>query len=461
MHNISIFGTSSDSGKSIVTALLAKALQKRGYKTAPFKAQNVSNNARVCDDGSEIGVAQYFQAKILPIKTSYHLNPILLKSGSKGKVTLILKGKAKGEISFKEYLNILDTLKPAVKESFNYLDKNFDIVICEGAGSPVELNLLKKDLSNSFVAKEFKTKIILVADIERGGVFASIWGVYNLLEKEIRENVIGVIINKFRGDISFFKDGIKIIEEKFKIPVLGVLPYFDFNLFFEDSQSILNYSQNKNPKIRVGILKLNHISNFTDFEPLIADSQIEVSFCKGGFEYFDLIIVPGSKLTIEDLKSLKKEGIFKKLKNYKKPIFGICGGFEMMFEKLIDKEGVENSSPIEEEGFGFIKDKIIFKNSKITKAKKYKIFGFTVDGYEIRNAKSLKNILFFEKDNIFGTFVHGIFDDNEFRTHFFKKIDPSYEKFDFKKYKEEKIGKFLEIFEKSIDLDKIERCLQK
>lgn len=460
MHNLSVFGTSSDSGKSLITAFLAKSLSNRGYKTAPFKAQNVSNNARVCEDGSEIGTAQYFQAKIIPIKTSYHLNPILLKSASKGKVSLVLKGKMQGEISFREYLKMMDTLKPAVIDSFKYLDKNFDIVIAEGAGSPVELNLLHKDLSNTFIAKEFKTKIVLVADIERGGVFASIWGVYNLLQEDLRKNVIGVIINKFRGDVSFFKEGIKIIENSFKIPVLGVVPYFDFNLFFEDSQSLLNYVQNKNPKIRVGVLKLKHISNFTDFEPLIADPQIEISFCYGSFEYFDLIIIPGSKLTIEDLRELKRDKIFEKIKSLKKPIFGICGGFEMMFEELIDN-GVENSFFVKEEGFGFIKDKIVFKKEKITKAGRYKIFDFFIEGYEIRNGRSLKNLIYFRENSIWGTFVHGIFDNDDFREYFFKLIDPSYEKFDFQKYKNQKINKFLDIFEKNVDMNKIERCLQK
>jgi len=461
LHNLSIFGTSSDAGKSVITALLAKALQKRGFKTAPFKAQNVSNNARVCEDGSEIGVAQYFQADLLGIEKSYRLNPILLKSGSKGKVTLILEGKSKGEISFKEYLKMMDTLKPIIKRSFEDLKRDFDIIVSEGAGSPVELNLMHKDLSNIFMARTFNNKIILVADIERGGVFASIWGVYNLLPKDLQKNLIGVVINKFRGDISFFKEGERIIQEEFKIPVLGVLPYYNFNLFYEDSQSLINYSQNKSPKIRVGIIKLKHLSNFTDFEPLIADREIEVSFCLDNFDYFDVLIIPGSKLTIEDLKELKKNGVFKKLQEYKKPIFGICGGFEMMFENLIDKESVESDGFEKEKGFGFIKDNIIFTKDKITKNQTYKIFGFEIKGYEIRNGKSEKDILYYQNRNVWGTFVHSVFDNDEFRNTFFKNINPFYEGFDFKRYKEKKIENFLNIFEQHIDIDKIIRCLQK
>lgn len=224
MRSISIFGTSSDAGKSTLTFVIGKLLQERGINVGVFKAQNVSNNSRVTDDGSEIAIAQYFQAEVLGIPTSYHLNPILLKSGRGNSASMIVNGKVAAEKEVREYYRDLDSLKPAVDTCFEYLHERYECVVCEGAGSPVELNLMDKDLSNIYIAEKYNTKIILVADIEKGGVFASIWGVYNLLPESLRVNVIGVIVNKFRGDRRLFDEGITIIEERFGIPVLGVLP---------------------------------------------------------------------------------------------------------------------------------------------------------------------------------------------------------------------------------------------
>jgi len=243
MANLSIFGTSSDAGKSTITWVIGRLLQEAGYSVAPFKAQNVSNNAHVADDGSEIAIAQHFQAKALGVPTSWHNNPVLLKSGRGNAASLIVRGKHLEDKEVGAYFRDLDRLKPAVEEAFSYLDARYDIVIAEGAGSPVELNLMNKDLSNIFIAQTFHTKIILVADIEKGGVFASIYGVYHLLPETLRRNIIGVVINKFRGDRRFFDEGVRIIEEEFGIPVLGVLPYEPLNLGFEDSQSLRHYTQ--------------------------------------------------------------------------------------------------------------------------------------------------------------------------------------------------------------------------
>jgi len=213
LKSISVFGTSSDSGKSTIALALCRIFKEMGFDVAPFKAQNMSNNACVCDDGSEIGVAQYMQAVAIGLKTSYHLNPILLKPEKDTKSQVIINGKAHTSKSARDYFRDIDSLKPVVRESFEYLQKRHDFLICEGAGSPVELNIMDKDLSNNFVAGEFGTKIVLVADIERGGVFASIYGTLALLDEGMRKNVIGVIVNKFRGDLSLFDDGVRIIKE--------------------------------------------------------------------------------------------------------------------------------------------------------------------------------------------------------------------------------------------------------
>lgn len=441
MRSISIFGTSSDAGKSTLTFVIARLLQERGINVGVFKAQNVSNNSRVCDDGSEIAIAQYFQAEVLGIPTSYHLNPILLKSGHGNSASLIVKGHVVEDKEVREYYRDLDTLKPAVDECFEYLSKRYECLVCEGAGSPVELNLMDKDLSNIYIAQKYGTKIILVADIEKGGVFASIWGVYNLLPEDLRANVIGVIVNKFHGDRSLFDEGVKIIEERFGISVLGVLPYLPLNLGFEDSQSLKNFVQNKpHPAHKIGIINYPTMSNYNDFEPLIADETIFVEFITSNvaLESFDLIILPGSKRVIEDLKWLKKTGLFGVLKKRQKEILGICGGYQMMFSEIIDEECVETAIPSREKALGFIDDVIVFQKEKVLTKGEYRIFGKTVRGFEIHHGVSVKYPLSYEKDHIKGTFVHGLFEDEVFES-----------------YKKRTIDSFIESMRDEIDMERI------
>ncbi|ADG93491.1 cobyric acid synthase CobQ [Arcobacter nitrofigilis DSM 7299] len=458
MKNISIFGTSSDAGKSTITFVIAKILQDLGVKVAPFKAQNVSNNAYVCDDGSEIAVAQYFQALVLGVPTSYHLNPVLLKSGRGSSASVIVEGQVLASKDVLSYYKDLDLLKPAVDRCFSYLNERYDCLVCEGAGSPVELNLMDKDLSNIYIATKYNTKIILVADIEKGGVFASIYGVYNLLPKELQKNVIGVIVNKFRGDLSLFDEGIRIIENDFKIPVLGVLPYVAFNLGFEDSQSLKNYAQNsKDSIIRVGVISYPYMSNYNDFEPLIAHSNINLEFIENNIslDKFDMIILPGSKLVIKDLQWLKSNGLFERVKEYKKTILGLCGGYEMMFNSLEDKYALENSEACVEEGFAFIDDEIIFEKEKILKKASYKIFDCEIEGFEIHHGVSTKYPISYETDNIKGTFIHAIFDNDNIRTKLFKAINSDYKEFDFKVYKKDTIDSFISNMRNRLDVNKI------
>ena len=433
MQNISIFGTSSDAGKSTVTFIIAKILQDKGFSVAPFKAQNVSNNSHVCDDSSEIAIAQYFQAEVLDVETSYHLNPILLKSGRGSTASLIVEGKVVENIDVLKYYRDLDLLKPAVNRCFNYLNKKYDCLVCEGAGSPVELNLMDKDLSNIYIANTFNTKIILVADIQKGGVFASIWGVYNLLPEKLKNNIIGVIVNKFQGDMTLFDEGVRIIEEDFKIPVLGVLPYIPFNLGFEDSESLNNFTQDcTNAKERVAVIAYPTMSNYNDFEPLIADDNVCLEFISSNIslDKFDLVILPGSKLVIKDLIWLKNTGLFEQLKLREKDIFGICGGYQMMFENIIDDLCIETITPTKIEALGFIDDDIIFQKEKILKKE-----GET---FEIHHGVSKKYPLEFTKDNIKGTFNHGIFNDDKFNI-----------------YKKNTINEFVKTMKEKLDVQRI------
>ena len=458
MKNISIFGTSSDAGKSTITFVIGKILQDLGIKVAPFKAQNVSNNAFVCDDGSEIAVAQYFQAQVLGVETSYHLNPILLKSGRGSSASLIVEGKVVESKNVLEYYKDLDTLKPAVDRCFKYLDEKYDCIVCEGAGSPVELNLMDKDLSNIYIATEYNTKIILVADIEKGGVFASIYGVYHLLPTQLRKNVVGVIVNKFRGDMSLFTEGINIIENQFDIPVLGVLPYIPFNLGFEDSQSLKNYTQDiRDSLINVGVVFYPYMSNYNDFEPLIADKCINLEFIESNIslDKFDMIILPGSKLVIKDLQWLKRVGLFDRIKDFKKQILGICGGYEMMFEKLNDKYALENEQSCIEEGFFFIDDILTFEKEKNLLKGNYKFFDCDINGFEIHHGKSNKYPVSYENNKINGTFVHAIFDNDNLRNKIFKEINSNYSEYNFEEYKKITINTFIKKLKNRLNIDKI------
>ncbi len=457
MHNISIFGTGSDAGKSTLTFVIARALQKRGISVVPFKAQNVSNNSRVADDGSEIAVSTWFQASVLDVKTSWHLNPVLLKSGAEGRVSLVLKGKERGDREVKAYFENMNTLKPAVEEGFSALNARYDCVVAEGAGGCVELNLLEKDLSNTFVAERFDTKIILVADIEKGGVFAQIYGTLALLRKRFRENLLGVVINKFRGDRAFFEDGVKIIEKEFGVPVLGVLPYRSLDLGFEDSASLFNYSRNRDASIRVGVIKLPHISNFTDFEPLVLDDAIAVEFIEGALEQYDLVCLPGSKRVAEDLAWLRARGLDEALKGYQGRIVAICGGYEMFHETIFDPHGVESFGRFS--GLGMIPATITFAEEKIVRNTTVDLEGMRLAGYEIRYGRSDRFPLYYDEGRIFGTFLHAVFENDVFRNMLFRKIDPAYKGYCFAQKRREVIDAFVDAMEAELDMERIVSCI--
>jgi len=460
LNSLSILGTSSDAGKSTLSFAITYLLHHRGLHVAPFKAQNASNNSQVTDEGGEIAIPQYFAAEAIGIKTTTDMNPILLKSGGKNKAHMIVNGKSVGNKDVWDYYRDIKTLQPIVKKAFTNLQKNYDVIVAEGAGSPVELNLMDKDLSNIYIADEFNTKIILVADIERGGVFASIYGVYNLLPQKLRKNVIGVIVNKFRGDMSLFDKGRDIIEKEFGIKVLGVVPFRPFNLGFEDSQSIMNYTQNtSNSIIKVGVIKLPHISNFTDFEPLVVDDEIELSFISNAKDIAtcDLVVIPGSKRVIDDLMWLKKNGFEEVLSSKKTKVVAICGGYEMMFENILDPLTVE-SRFTKVSGFGRIKGDVTFAEEKIVKKGTYRLFNCMVDGYEVHNGIAKKRVK--KKKNLYATFIHGLFDNDEFRYDIFNEINPDYKGYNFKEFKDKSIKDFAEFISLHVDMDFIEKKIR-
>ncbi len=464
MKPLAVFGTGSDAGKTSLVMALCRIFADQGIKVAPFKAQNVSNNSAVTKEGREISRAQCLQAEAARVEPSYLFNPVLLKSQGSSSVQVIVNGLVHKNQSVINYYDEIEGLKLQVQQSFSRLQQDYDLVIAEGAGSPVELNLLEKDLSNTFIANTFNTKNILVADIERGGVFASIYGTMALMDPVMRSNLIGVVINKFRGDRRFFDEGEKIIRDRFGIPVLGVLPFQALNIDMEDSQSLSNYQQRLDDvKIRVGVIVYPGLSNYNDLDVLMADPEIyvELIHANRSLNNFDMILLPGSKTVIRDLQWLKQQGLFNELQQFNKPVFGICGGYQMLCESLHDPEAIEHDEPIIETGLSFIDDIVIYQTPKILQHGNYQLFSYTaINGYEIHSGRMNKYPLFYQGGRFMGTHIHGVFDDDAFRGDYFKAINPNYQGFEYASYREEQIQGFTDMVAENLDTAAILQALQ-
>lgn len=349
--SIMFCGTASDVGKSIITAGFCRCLVKRGLAVAPFKSQNMSLNSCVTPEGGEIGRAQAVQAQACGISPHTDMNPVLLKPNSDTGSQIILQGKPVGNMSASEY----DAYKPAaykkILESYERLRQAYEFIVIEGAGSISEINLKKNDVANLKIAAMAQCPVILVADIDRGGVFAQIIGTIELLEPSERSLIKGVIINKFRGDIDILKPGIDFIEKRTGVPILGVLPWFaGINLPAEDSVALGHCSKAAGTlpgpgKINVGVLRLPRISNFTDFDPLLNEPDVHLSYVElpEQLESLDILIIPGSKSTIADLGFLMERGFCDTIRDFKGHIIGICGGFQMLGTTVLDPGGVESS----------------------------------------------------------------------------------------------------------------------
>lgn len=464
MRPLTIFGTSSDAGKTSVVMALCRIFADQNLKVAPFKAQNVSNNSAVTQENREISRAQCLQAEAARIEPSYLFNPVLLKSHGNSSVQVIVNGQVHQNQSIVDYYAHLDTLKQAVQESFDQLCQDYDLVIAEGAGSPVELNLLDKDLSNTFIAKTFNTKNILVADIERGGVFASIYGTLELLDPELRNNLLGVIVNKFRGDRRFFEEGEKIIAERFGVKVLGVLPFQAINIDMEDSQSLQNYQQRLDSvKIRIAVISYPGLSNYNDLDVLMADPEISVELISGyrPLQAYDMLLLPGSKTVIRDLRWLKQQGLFEEIQRFNKPIFGLCGGYQMLCTELHDPHALEHDTPALELGLNFISASVNYQTPKILHRGNYCLFGYeNIHGYEIHCGRIALHPLYFQQGRIAGTHVHGIFDNDAWRTDYFRTIDSLYGGFNYKEYRTAQIQGFADMVAENLDIDAILSGLQ-
>jgi len=489
--SVIFLGTASSVGKSTLVTALCRYLKNQGLNVAPFKALNISLNSYVTKDGLEMGRAQVVQAEACKMEPNVLMNPVLLKpSGDYTQV--IVNGKVYCNIKPYEYKELNKELKIKVKKAYDKLRKAHDIIVLEGSGSCAEINLRDSDISNMAMAEAADAPVILVSDIDRGGVFASIVGTLQLLSEEDRDRVKGVIINKFRGNIELFKPAIKQLEDIIRIPVLGVMPYEKFDIEDEDSVTERITNKEEDGTLDIVVIRLLHMSNFTDFNVLERIEGVTVRYVSKPSELKNpnLIIIPGTKNTIEDLRSIKENKLFNKIKELKEngtPIVGICGGYQMLGTVVLDKLGVEGNIS-QEDGFGFLDIKTRFNERKITKQTKAEILcdlksvksieGNTISGYEIHNgiSKVGKEVIPFIKDldgnvvgvcnqekMVVGTYLHGIFDSEDFTNLFIKSLKESNNITiseetiigKVSEYKDSEYDKLSKLFEENMHIDKI------
>lgn len=430
---IMIQGTMSGAGKSLITAGLCRVLMQDGYKAAPFKSQNMALNSYITEEGCEIGRAQAMQAQACGLKPTAAMNPILLKPTTDMGSQVIVNGKAIGNMAAKEYFNFKKSLIPQIMAAYETLSRQYDIIVAEGAGSPAEINLKAEDIVNMGLAKLLDAPVLLAGDIDRGGVFAQLYGTVSLLEEEERARIKGLIINKFRGDVSILTPGITMIEEKCGIPVAGILPYTRVDIEEEDSQSE-RFRMKSGGAVKIGVIRFPRISNYTDFAPLEACEDVELTYIKElrllECQDYDMIILPGTKSTMNDLKWLRENGMesyLRKMHARGTMIMGICGGFQMLGKKLSDPFGEEGSGSME--GIGLLPVETTFSTSKHTTQSCGRILksGLFVSGYEIHMGecsydKMSEPFIIKEdgdydgcvEDNVAGTYFHGIFENEVF-----------------------------------------------
>lgn len=498
--SLMIQGTASHVGKSILVAAFCRILKQDGYDVVPFKSQNMALNSFITRDGGEMGRAQVVQAEAAGLAPDVDMNPILIKPNTDIGAQIIIHGKVYKNMSASRYHGFKGRAIEFVRDSFTRLTKRYNFIIIEGAGSPAEINLRENDIANMGMAEIADCPVVIVGDIDKGGVFASLVGTIELLEKGERERVKGFIINKFRGDVSLLTTGIDFLEKKTGIPVLGVIPYFrDIYIQEEDGVAMDRLvSVRSDGRINVAVLYLPHISNFTDFDPLEREPGINLKYVGYGESLgeVEMVIIPGSKNTIDDLNYLYNSGYVKDiLIHYKRggTVVGICGGYQMLGEYIDDPDHVETSLG-RMNGMGLLHVRTTIEKEKMTSQVQAKVFQsnrFFKDSHELRGyeihmgrTESQRGDYMFEIVNregspvsvpdgcisgdgrVWGTYIHGIFDNDGFRQEFIRRISPAKDlpvasgevsegagAFNYQEFKETQYDKLAAIVRKHIDMD--------
>ena len=431
---IMVQGTMSGAGKSLLCAALCRIFAQDGYRVAPFKSQNMALNSFVTRDGLEMGRAQVVQAQAAGVEPDVRMNPILLKPSSDTGSQVIVGGEVRGQMSAAAYFKMKRQLIPEILAAFDSLSDEADIVVIEGAGSPAEINLKADDIVNMGLAKLVDAPVLLAGDIDRGGVFAQLYGTVALLEPEERARIAGLVINKFRGEVDILRPGLAMLEEKTGLPVLGVVPYLHVEIEDEDSLSERLNARNAVKPLDVAVIRLPHISNFTDFIPLEQHELLGVRYVQRARELGapDLVILPGTKNTMEDLLWLRQSGLeaaVRKLAQAQTPVLGVCGGYQMLGQKLDDPAGTESGKPLSLAGLGLLPTRTTFDAQKRrTQVRAVALgapfAGARMTGYEIHNGRTTVNGEPFCRladgtpegcvcKNVFGTYLHGLFDSGE------------------------------------------------
>ncbi len=428
---IMIQGTMSNSGKSFLAAALCRIFRQDGYSAAPFKSQNMALNSYITSDGLEMGRAQAMQAEAAGIEPSVLMNPILLKPTTDVGSQVIVNGEVRGNMKAADYFRYKKELIPDIMKAYNTLASQHDIIVIEGAGSPAEINLKQDDIVNMGMAKLAKAPVLLTGDIDRGGVFAQLLGTLMLLDDDERSMVKGLIVNKFRGDKSIFSDGVQMLEQRGGKPVIGVVPYIKCDIEDEDSLSEKLENGSKGI-IDIAVIRLPRISNFTDFDVFSQYEGVSVRYVSKYSELSepDMIIIPGTKSTISDMKWLRESGLeaaVKKCVSKGVPLFGICGGYQMLGERITDSEGAEGGGAID--GMSLLKCRTEFSTEK-TRRRTEGVFaevdgafscltGSHFSGYEIHMGETVSEETPLlscggaQIGNVYGCYIHGVFDSPE------------------------------------------------
>ena len=424
--NIMIQGTMSNAGKSLLCAGLCRILRQDGYRVAPFKSQNMALNSFITKDGGEMGRAQVVQAEAAGIEPDVRMNPILLKPTTDVGSQVIIAGQVQGNMRAMEYYRRKREYIPAILEAYNSLASEYDIIVIEGAGSPAEINLKQEDIVNMGLAKLVDAPVLLVGDIDRGGVFAQLYGTVALLEEDERKRIKGTIVNKFRGDRSILEPGIRILEELCGVPVAGVIPYTHVDIDDEDSLTERFARTTERKLLDIAVIRLPRISNFTDFAPFERYANVSLRYVERVADLHspDMILIPGTKSTIADLKWLRQSGLeaaILKAASAGTLIFGICGGYQMLGRRISDPDRVEAAGTTEIHGLGLLDMDTVFRGEKVQTQVAGTFDGVTgllsglngmdYTGYEIHMGCSQeKKPPLQGRSNVYGSYIHGVFD---------------------------------------------------
>ncbi len=505
-----IQGTGSGVGKSLLVAGLCRLFRNAGVDVAPFKAQNMALNSFITREGGEIGRAQALQAEAARVEPSSDMNPILLKATSEASCQVIMHGKVHSNMDARSYYAFKNEAWSAVTESFDRLSKKYELIIIEGAGSPAEINLSKDEVVNMSIARYAEAPVILIGDIDKGGVFASLYGTIALLDGDA-QYIRAFVINKFRGDMAILEPGLHMIHEKTGRPVLGVIPYLgDLGLHEEDGIPLercsLNVKAVRLDRVKIVVLRLRYIANFTDFDPFLYEPDVEViySLRAEDIENADVVMIPGSKNTVCDLQFLMETGIAMSVKRAAEKgamVVGLCGGYQMLGRKIFDPSGVE-SNHHEVNGLGLLDTETMFESTKITTQAEAVLnhsSEFMVQqseyacddllkGYEIHMGRTTGDVGLFTlkrisahselrtldserikegsaKGTVWGTYLHGIFDNDRFRRDFinvlrdkrgFGTVDATV---NYAKVRDQALEKWAAILQQNIDMRSIENII--